>query len=321
MMSMLPGRNGFAQLGASFIQPVLAATVAVQFIINGWIPGAGSYISGAAGVYFVTASNTSGAATLQLIEYRAAIQGDTVLQGETFGAAGERGAQGYGTAKNSASFVQPSLGTTVDVTFDSTRWVPNESGLVLSCAWGVYEVVAVTGPANVIAMRLLEVRGGGIGSTLGFVVWGAAGQRGQAGTNGTNGTNGGAVVNAEAILASAVSTTSGLESTLHTVSFVAPASGAVLVFGQGSCSFSQNNVELEVYLDVSGVAGARVPNMLRGNSSALRESFSPFLRVAGLTPGNTYSARIRWRASSGTRVCDVVGDPKHACRITVVNAA
>jgi hypothetical protein len=237
------------------------------------------------------------------------------LEGETFGAAGQRGAQGYGTAKNSASFVQPSLGATVDVTFDSTRWVPNESGLVLSCAWGVYEVIAVVGPANVIAMRLLEVRGGGIGATLGFVLWGAAGERGQAGTNG------GAVVNSESALAVAVTSTSSLESTLHAVSFVAPASGAVLVFGQGSCSFAQNNVELEVYLDVSGVAGARVPNMLRGNSSAPRESFSPFLRVAGLTPGNTYSARIRWRSASGPRTCDVVGDSKHACRVTVINAA
>jgi len=316
--SMLPARNGYAQLSASFVQPLIAATVAVQFFINGWIPGAGTYISGAAGVYLVTASSTTGAATLQLLEYRGAIQGDTVLANETFGAAGQRGAQGYGTAKNNASFVQPSVGSTVDVTFDALRWVPNEAGLVLSNAWGVYEVIAVVGPSNVIAMRLLEVRGGGIGATLGNVLWGGAGERGQAGTNGTNG---GAVVNVESALAVSVTSTSSLESTLHAVSFVAPASGAVLVFGQGSCSFAQNNVELEVYLDVSGVAGARVPNMLRGNSSAVRESFSPFLRVAGLTPGNTYSARIRWRAASGTRVCDVVGDPKHACRVTVINAA
>lgn len=316
MRSMLPGRNGFVQLGASFVQPLLGATVAVQFFINGWIPNAGAMISGAAGVYLVTTSNTAGAATLQLVEARGAIPGDTVLANESFGAAGERGAQGFGTAKNSASFVQPPVGLTVDVTFDSARWIPNESGLVLSNAWGVYEVVAVVGPSNVIAMRLLEVRGGGIGATLGSVLWGGAGERGQAGAAGVA-----ALVNTEAILASTINTTSTLESTLLSATFTAPATGKVLIHGQGSCSYGTNNGELELYLDVSGFAGARVPNMLRGNSGAQRESFSPFLYVSGLTPGASYSARLRWCTSTGTRICDPVADTKHAARVTVINAA
>lgn len=109
------------------------------------------------------------------------------------------------------------------------------------------------------------------------------------------------------------STSAGAESTVYTINFVAPASGAVQLTGNLTCTLPINNGVLQAWLDVaSGPSNSRQSGTFHSHTSTTRGTIPLQLRVSGLTPGQTYAARWRWNGPAGTTRSMTSGDNEQA---------
>jgi hypothetical protein len=138
------------------------------------------------------------------------------------------------------------------------------------------------------------------------------GPRGRPGSNGITYNTGAATIGT-------TSTSTTLESTLLSVSFVVPPSGIVHLAASGAGSTTIDGGELEYYMDLVSVASARTLFMGHGRTSAPRVGFSMHFRKSGLTAGATVVARIRWRTTAGTRACSPGTNSKEYARLDVFN--
>lgn len=111
----------------------------------------------------------------------------------------------------------------------------------------------------------------------------------------------GTTYNTDGYLVGAVSTSSGAETTLFSLTFTAPASGAIRLGGNVNATLAGNGVVLQCWLDiVSGPANSRQSFSVHVHTANQRNGTSLDFRVAGLTPGQNYSARWRWIGPAGT---------------------
>lgn len=112
---------------------------------------------------------------------------------------------------------------------------------------------------------------------------------------------------------STISTTSALESTLHSQNFIAPGSGEVRLSFSWTATLAGNGVALQVWYDVaSGPSNSRQSHTVHVHTATQRKGSSSAFHVSGLTPGQTYSARIRWIGPGGTTRSMTTGDNEQA---------
>lgn len=117
--------NGWARVAVAFTQPSVSGTVTAELDPAYWLPDVGAVISGAAGVYQVTAA-ASPLFDMQLLEQRGVAPAATVPIGSTLGAAGQRGQTGTtgapgatGTAGTSYLADERDLGVDTSISLSS----------------------------------------------------------------------------------------------------------------------------------------------------------------------------------------------------------
>lgn len=110
-----------------------------------------------------------------------------------------------------------------------------------------------------------------------------------------------------------ISTSAGAESSVYTLDFT-PKTAKVYVIWTLTCTYPLNNGVVQAWGDIaSGPANSRQSSSQHSHPASTRASLpsTPFV-VTGLTPGQLYTARIRWNGAAGTLRSMTVGDNEQA---------
>lgn len=290
------GVNAYSTISPGYTQPNVGADVNVRMTNDGaWATvGQVVYVAGG-GYYEVRTPTASPLVTLRNLGYSGnASPGAAISSGVQVSPAGPIGATGISGYAALAAFTQPAAigGTASSVSYTGpSPGVGAFLDLVVSAAVaGRYLVTVDSGSA--LTLQLLTVGTVALGGAVGASMALHAGPADVA-------------YNTSAYLVGTVSTSSGSESTLHSVTFTAPASGAIRLSGNVNATLSAGSGALQCWLDIaSGPANSRQSFTVHVHVGTTRNGASLDFRVTGLTPGSLYTARWRWIGPGGsTRSC------------------
>lgn len=106
---------------------------------------------------------------------------------------------------------------------------------------------------------------------------------------------------------------------MHSVDFVAPASGIVKISAHTASALS-TFATLLIFVGIAAPVSQYKHAHIAGLSTANPGSGALVARFSGLTAGVTYSAVIEWQATAGTGTCNAATDPNKYSAYILVEA-
>jgi hypothetical protein len=209
------GKNAFTNLAANFTQPSVNATVSINVGTTAWMALAQIIFVQGGGYYSVASITDLTDAIVTNLGYAGnAAPTATVTSGSTVavtpgGLVGQAGADSFTTT--TASFTQPTSGSTVTVTVANTSWIAQGQNLFIPGA-GYYSVSVVTDATHVVLTNSGVAGSASAGTTIasGSKV-SPAGAQGQQGIQGVQGAPG-----SLSSLGDTLSTATGTEVSMQT---------------------------------------------------------------------------------------------------------